>query len=127
VQWLRNKGNGELEFEHRPIAPMYGVHRAVAADVCGNGRLDVVAVAYLPGEHFPQREAENVDAIVVFEQTSPGEFIRHTLESKSCDHVTCAVGDVFGTGRNDIVTANFTMNEQTSSLKVLKNLGRGDK
>src|SRR5262249_18801129 len=48
VQWLRNKGN--LEFEHRPIAPMYGVHRAVAADIAGNGRMDIVAVSYLPEE-----------------------------------------------------------------------------
>ena len=124
VQWLRNRGNGKLEFEHRPIGAMYGVHRAVAADVTGNGRLDIVAVSYLPIDHFPQRQKENADAIVVFEQTTPANFIRHTLASKTCDHVTCAVGDVFGTGRNDIVTASFTMVDSTPSLVVLKNLGR---
>ncbi|MBI2806490.1 MAG: VCBS repeat-containing protein [Planctomycetes bacterium] len=122
LQWLRNKGN--LEFEHRPIAAMYGIHRAVAADVTGNGRLDIVAVSYLPEEHFPQRGEVNADAIVLFEQTSPGQFVRHTVASKTCDHVACAVGDVFGTGRLDIVTANFTMNERLDSLVVLKNLGR---
>ena len=123
VQWLRNRGNGMLDFEHRMIAPMYGVHRAVAADLTGNGRLDIVAVSYLPAEHFPQREQENADAIVLFEQTAPGKFARHSLASKTCDHVTCALGDVFGTGRIDIVTANFTMNASAESLLVLKNSG----
>jgi hypothetical protein len=124
VQWLRNKGTAKLEFEHRPIGAMYGVHRAVAADLTGNGRLDIVAVSYLPAKEFPQRHEENADAIVLFEQTAPGQFVRHTLASKTCDHVTCAVGDLFGTGKIDIVTANFTMDERASSLVVLKNLGR---
>src|SRR5437870_4621775 len=48
VQWLQNKGN--LQFEHRPLTPMYGVHRAVAADLSASGRLpkDIVAVSFLP-------------------------------------------------------------------------------
>lgn len=124
VQWLRNLGNDKLEFEHRPIASMYGVHRAVAADLTGSGRLDVVAVSYLPAEHFPQRQEADADAIVVFEQTAPGEFVRHRLASKSCNHVTCALGDVFGTGRPDIVTASFTLDEPAKSLVVLRNQGR---
>jgi hypothetical protein len=123
VQWLRNRGNGKLDFEHRSIAPMYGVHRAVAADVMGNGRLDIVAVSYLPAEYFPQREALDLDAIVIFEQTAPGKFVRHTLASKACNHVTCTVGDVFGSGRQDIVTAEFSMDERVAPLLILKNLG----
>jgi hypothetical protein len=123
VQWLRNRGNGKLEFEHRPIAPMYGVHRAVAADVMGNGRLDVVAVSYLPAEYFSQRQAQDLDAIVLFEQIAAGKFVRHTLAGKTCNHVTCAVGDIYGTGRNDIVTAEFTMDKRAESLLILKNLG----
>jgi hypothetical protein len=123
IQWLRNRGTAALEFEHRPIAPLYGVHRAVAADVTGNGRLDIVAVSYLPAEHFPQRDAMNLDSIILLEQTAPGKFVRHTLESKTCDHVTCVLGDVFGTGRPDLVTGNFTLNEQAESLVVFKNLG----
>jgi hypothetical protein len=124
VQWLRNQNDGKLGFAHHPIAPMYGVHRAVAADFCGSGRKDILAVSYLPAEHFKQRDAENCDAIVLFEQIAPGKFVRHTLASKTCDHVTCAAGDLFGTGRVDIVTANFSMNERVDTLLVLKNLGR---
>jgi hypothetical protein len=125
VQWLRNMGNDKLEFEHRPIAPMYGVHRAVAGDVTGDGRMDVVAVSYLPIEHFADRDKEDADAIVVFEQTASGEFVRHTLTSRTCDHVSCALGDVFGTGRLDILTANFSMSQPVPSLVVLENHGSG--
>jgi FG-GAP-like repeat len=124
VQWLRNRGNGKLDFEHRPIAPLYGAHRAVAADLRGEGRLDIVAVSYLPAEFFPQRQQMDLDAIIYLEQVKPGQFVRHTLASKACDHVTCAVGDVFGTGRADIVTGRFTQDETAKSLLVLKNLGR---
>jgi hypothetical protein len=122
VQWLRGKGG--LVFEHRPIAPFYGVHRAVAADFTGDGKLDIVAVSYLPREAFPQRDKQNLDSIILLEQTTPGEFVRHTLETTTCDHVTCIAGDVFGTGRADIVTANFSQDEHLPALLILKNLGK---
>src|SRR5262249_32109537 len=59
---------------HHPIGGMYGVHRAVAADLRGDGRPDVVAVSYLPPEHFPQREPLKLDSVVLFEQVAPGKF-----------------------------------------------------
>jgi hypothetical protein len=124
VQWLRNRGNGKLEFEHRPIAPLYGVHRAVAGKVTGSGLNDIVAVSYLPAEHFPQRQGLDLDAIILLEQTAPGQFVRHTIASKTCDYVTCVLGDVSGSGRLDIITANFTMDDRAGSLAILKNLGR---
>ncbi len=124
VQWLRNPGNGRTPFEHRPLAPMHGVHRALAADIDGDGDFDIVAVCYLPGEHFPQRKALNLDSIIMLEQTEPGRFERHTLASIECDHVTCAVGDVFGTGCVDLVVGNFTLDKTADSVTLLKNLGR---
>ncbi len=123
IQWLRNPGQGRFPFEHRPLAPMYGVHRAIAADVDGDGDLDIVAVSYLPADHFPQRRQQNLEAIVLLEQVAPGRFVRHTLATRSCDHVTCALGDLFGSGHIDIVTANFTLDDQADSLLILKNLG----
>jgi hypothetical protein len=121
VQWLEN--TGDLNFKHHPLTPMYGVHRAVAADLDGDGDLDIVAVAFLPTEAFKRREEQKLDALIVLEQTSPGVFARHTLETGTCDHVSCAVGDVFGTGKNDIVTGNFISRSREHALKIWKNLG----
>lgn len=105
IQWLENQGN--LRFVHHPITPMYGVHRAVAADFRGVGRPDIVAVSYLPPDAFPQRKSLGLDSVIYLEQTSPGHFERHTLESADCDHVTCAAGDVTGSGRMDFVVGNL--------------------
>jgi hypothetical protein len=122
VQWLENKGN--LQFEHHPVTPLYGVHRAVAADLTGTGKKDIVAVSLLPVEAFPQRKDLKPDATVIMRETSPGHFIRYALESTTCDHVTCAVGDVFGNGRLDIVTGTFTTDTKTRyAITVWENMG----
>jgi hypothetical protein len=129
IQWLENKGG--LKFEHHWIAPMYGVHRAIAADFRGTGRMDILAVCFLPLERFPQRESNSLDEIIMLEQTSPGVFARHVIASKNCDHVTCAAGDLFGTGRLDFVVGNFQLNPNKVGLRdplsIWKNLGQKQK
>jgi hypothetical protein len=117
VQWLENKG--DLKFEHHPLTPLYGVHRAVAADVDGDGLLDIVAVSFLPAEGFPQRKDH--DAVILLRQESPGRFVRYSLEKGTCDHVTCAAGDVFHTGRVDLVIGNFLSSRDADSVTLWKN------
>jgi hypothetical protein len=106
VQWLENKGG--LRFEHHPITPLYGAYRAVAADFAGKGRMDIVAVSYLPAEKYPRRADRRLDAVIYLEQGTPGHFTRHALETATCDHVTCAAGDLFDRGRVDLVIGNLT-------------------
>jgi hypothetical protein len=129
VQWLENPGDGTFPWKHHPITPMYGVHRAVAADFTGTGRNDIIAVSFLPKEAFPQRKDQKLDAIIYLEQAKPGEFTRrYSLETISCDHVTCAAGDIFGRGKVDMVTADFINSEHDNALTIWKNLGtRPDK
>jgi hypothetical protein len=122
IQWLENKGN--LTFEHHPLVPMYGVHRAVAADLDGDGDLDIVAVCFLPAENFKERTEQKLDAVIMLEQTAPGVFARHTIEAENCDHVSCAVGDVFGTGKLDVVTGNFTTLPLKNAITIWQNLGK---
>jgi hypothetical protein len=122
VQWLENKG--DLRFEHHRIADMYGVHHAVAAPVTGKQWPDVVAVSFLPGDKFPDRVERRADAVVLFEQTAPGRFERHTLATGSCDAVVCAVADLYRTGRLDIVVGNFSSMTTDHPVTIWKNLGK---
>ena len=121
LQWLENMG--DLRFEHHPISPMYGIHRAVAGDVLGTGRPAVVAVSFLPHDGFPERATRKVDALTLFEQVAPGKFERHPLQLIECDAVVCVVGDVFGTGRQDIVVGNFSSLKSDHPVTIWRNLG----
>jgi hypothetical protein len=123
IQWLENPGDGTFPWKLHPITPMYGVHRAVAADFRGAGRPDIVAVSYLPPDRFPQRTRLDLDAVVYLEQTAPGQFARHSLERITCDHATCAAGDVFGTGRIDLVTGNLVYRAVDHAVTIWKNQG----
>jgi hypothetical protein len=135
VQWLENPGknkDGKLTFPwklHR-IDGMNGTMRAVAADLDGNGLVDVVAVSFMPPERFAQRSSERMDSVIILSQTAPGVFERHSLETITADHLTCAVGDLRGTGRMDVVVGNFfltpVLNQLTDSLTIWWNEGKKD-
>jgi hypothetical protein len=105
VQWLENRGS--FPFVHHRLADLYGAGRAVAADLDGDGDLDIVVVSYLPAEYFPERQERKLDSVLLLEQTAPGQFVRHRFETVTCDHLTCALGDVNGDGKIDLVTGNF--------------------
>jgi len=122
IQWLENRG--KFPFAHHAIAPMYGVHRAVAADLSGNGRLDVVAVSFLPAKEFPERQEKKLDALIVLEQTAPGKFVRHSLATGDCNHVSCAIGDVSGKGRKDLVIGNYGTPPGTAPVVFWRNQKR---
>jgi hypothetical protein len=109
VQWLENRGR--FPFTHHPLTSMYGVMHAVAADFTGKGRKDIVAVSFLSGEGFPQRKPLQLDSVILLEQIAQGKFIRHSLETVTCDHFTCAAGDIYGDGTPHLVTGSFSFNE----------------
>ncbi len=124
VQWLENPGKGKFPWIHHHLTSMYGVHRAVAGELNGDGKMHIVAVAFLPEEAFPQRTSLNLDSVILLEQVAPGKFVRHSLEKRTCDQVSCVLGDVFGTGRLDILIGGFARPARSPGATLWHNEGK---
>jgi hypothetical protein len=105
VQWLENRG--AYPFTMHRLTDMYGAGAAVAADLNGDGKLDIVVTSFLPASFFPRLTEQQVDALVWLEQTAPGRFVRHSLEKGACDYPTCAVGAMEPGGKPSIVLGRF--------------------
>jgi hypothetical protein len=105
IQWLEN--TGRYPFAEHTLAQMPGVHAAKAADLDGDGDLDVVAAALLAGGSDVDEKV--LPALVWLEQTRPGTFARHTIEMGFPRHATVDVGDLDGDGDHDIAVGTFSI------------------
>ena len=103
IQWLENKG--AFPFVEHTLADLPGVSRAQAADLDGDGDLDIVAGAFVAvGSDVDEA---SLPSLVWLEQTRPGVFVKHTLETGHPYHATLDLGDFDHDGDIDIVTGNF--------------------
>ena len=110
IQWLEN--TGELRFETHRLALMYGAHRAEAADLDGDGDLDIIACAFTAwgsGE-TPSGRTDTLDrvALMWLEQTAPGVFRPWNLEVGPGRHPTLAAADFDLDGDVDVAVGNAT-------------------
>ena len=111
IQWLENTGT--YPFVEHTLAQMPGVSRAIAADIDGDGDLDIVACALLASGS--DLDEKTLPALIWLEQTKPGVFVRHTIEMGLPRHATLDVGDIDGDGRLDIVVGNFSIEKPMTS------------
>jgi len=103
VEWLENRG--AEGFATHPIGPLYGAHRAEAADLDGDGDLDVVAAGFLPQVQLPvPAGAPRLDSILWFERTDAG-WTPWTLEAGHPRHTGLTIVDLDEDGDPDVVAA----------------------
>jgi hypothetical protein len=132
VQWLENRGSYPFRYHH--LTALYGAQRALAADLDGDGDRDIAVACFLPESEYQDRRCKmNLDALVVLEQVAPGRFVRQCLETVTCDHVACELGDFDADGKVDLVTGNFFMSfgpvpagehPNAAWITLRRNLGR---
>jgi hypothetical protein len=126
VEWLENRGNAEFR-AHR-IGSLYGAHSVEAADLDGDGDLDIVATSFLPQVLLPVPKGKIlIDSVVWFEHTER-EWIPWAIEFNHPRHTSMTVVDVNRDGRLDIVAAinrawDFEKREHGPSLETWINEG----
>jgi hypothetical protein len=111
IQWLENTGT--FPFTEHALARMPGVHGAKAADLDGDGDLDIVAGALLAGGS--DVDERTLPALIWLEQTKPGTFVRHAIATGFPRHASIDVGDIDHDGDVDIVAGRFTLEKDATA------------
>jgi len=116
VQWLENQG--QLPYKLHRLADMMGAYRAAAADLDGDGDLDVVLGGFLPNNLIERPPLERHDSLAILEQVAPGRFERHALTQGSFHHTSFEVADFNDDGRADIATGMFYNAEGSQQPRI---------
>ncbi len=100
IQWLENRGNGR--FKLRRVGKLPGAYSPCAADLNGDGFVDLLAVSTLA-------DWSNPEAVSMMAWLNDGRegFTPVALAHRPIQLVTAAVGDLDGDGQPEIVTGGF--------------------
>jgi hypothetical protein len=110
IQWLENTGT--LAFTAHTLATLPGAQRAAAADMDGDGDLDVVASALIAGGEI----SSTLASLVWLEQVAPRKFERRTIEMGTPYHATLDLADLDADGDRDIVVGWFSLGKPLGAV-----------
>ena len=100
VQWLENEGN--LKFTYHRLTDLVGAYGARAGDLDMDGDQDIIAVAWTPGKVQPDNVVlTKLPSVICLEQTKPGQFARHTLQTGCPNNSSLEMADFDNDGDLD--------------------------
>jgi hypothetical protein len=105
VKWLENRGT--WPFVEHQLTGLPGAHRALPADLDGDGDLDLAISAFVPEKLRGLHGHEHLRSLIWLEQRSPGEFVRHTISAEDPVYAAMTVYDVDTDGDLDLVAGAF--------------------
>jgi hypothetical protein len=100
VQWLQNRGG--LTFDFHRIADLSGASSPQAADLDGDGDIDVAVVSA-----YNRWNDETAWSLVWLENNGRQQFTMHPITRSPTHLITLAIGDFDGDGKPDLVTGGM--------------------
>lgn len=119
IQWIENRG--QLAFEVHRIGDFSGASSPQAADVDGDGDMDVVVVSA-----YNQWSDPTAQSLVWLENNGRQQFAMHDVTSNPTHLVTLALGDYDANGTIDFVTGGMHISppyERLSRVTLWANRG----